>query len=196
MKRTAYIDPETKVALEGEALLATSKKPDSLRCGYELGNDDVFCPLCGAEVKIKSRNLRLTDWWTFDGRATRKEWWIINLACLLCVLSLCGLFMFAISNRSEAAEIFLSMRIGVIFSIVTFFVNVRRLHDLGFSGFMLVINFVISGISYYSISWNEFLHALFMISSGAFNFLLFIYMGFVRGTNGQNKYGPGPLETK
>ena len=50
MKCQAYIDPETKIALEGEALATASKNPDAPRCGYELEPGDSFCPFCGASV--------------------------------------------------------------------------------------------------------------------------------------------------
>lgn len=51
MKCEAYIDPKTKLALEGEALIAAAKNPDAPHCGYELEGDDVFCPSCGARVE-------------------------------------------------------------------------------------------------------------------------------------------------
>ena len=50
MKCQAYIDRETKTALEGEALEAAIKDPNSPRCGYELSEDDMFCPQCGAKI--------------------------------------------------------------------------------------------------------------------------------------------------
>ena len=50
MKCNAYIDPETKVALTGDAREAASRDPAAPRCGYELEADDTFCPVCGARV--------------------------------------------------------------------------------------------------------------------------------------------------
>ena len=50
MKCEAYIDPETKIALEGDALVAALRQLDPPRCGYELHEDDVFCPSCGKKV--------------------------------------------------------------------------------------------------------------------------------------------------
>ena len=51
MKCTAYIDPQTGIALEGEALVTVSKNPDAMRCGYELESGDRFCPSCGIRVE-------------------------------------------------------------------------------------------------------------------------------------------------
>ena len=51
MKCNTPIDPETKMALEGEALEVALKDPSSPRCGQELSADDVFCPSCGAKVE-------------------------------------------------------------------------------------------------------------------------------------------------
>ena len=50
MKCQAYINPETRIALEGEALEAASQNPDAPRCGFELSEDDTFCPSCGAKM--------------------------------------------------------------------------------------------------------------------------------------------------
>ena len=50
MKCQTLIDPETKIALEGEALVAALRQLDPVRCGYELHEDDVFCPSCGKKV--------------------------------------------------------------------------------------------------------------------------------------------------
>ena len=47
MKCQMPIDPVTKIALEGEALSTALRDPDSPRCGYELHENDVFCPSCG-----------------------------------------------------------------------------------------------------------------------------------------------------
>ena len=54
MHCNAYIDPKTKIALKGEALMVASQNLDSLRCGRELSPDDIFCPSCGAKVNHTS----------------------------------------------------------------------------------------------------------------------------------------------
>lgn len=54
MRCNAYIDPETKIALKGEALMVASKNRDSLRCGWKLLPDDIFCPSCGTKVNHAS----------------------------------------------------------------------------------------------------------------------------------------------
>lgn len=101
MKCTAYIDPKTGIALEGEALVNASQNPDAPRCGNELVDDDRFCPACGrrkthtdcvrrtthAVVELpdhvtgtplsnpiccKPKNF-FTAWLSFSGRISRKE---------------------------------------------------------------------------------------------------------------------------
>ena len=54
MKCNAYIDPETKVALAGDAREAAFRDPAAPRCGYELAAGDTFCPACGAKVVEQS----------------------------------------------------------------------------------------------------------------------------------------------
>lgn len=51
MKCEMPIDPNTGIALEGEALIAALRDPTSPRCGYAIEDDDVFCPSCGARVE-------------------------------------------------------------------------------------------------------------------------------------------------
>ncbi len=183
MKCAAYIDPKTGIALEGEALATASKNSDSPRCGYDLAEDDMFCPRCGIGVnEIKSINIRQTSWWTFDGRATRKKYWITTLkisgvmmgVIVLSVVLTAVLIKAGVDTGVVQVLPLLGGIIGVISSFSLIPVSVRRLHDVDYSGLILLLGFIpIIGL--------------------AVNLYLFAVMGFRRGTNGPNKYGPDPL---
>ena len=196
MKCAAYIDPKTGIALEGEALATASKDPDAPRCGYELVEDDMFCPRCGVGVnEIKSRNIRKTSWWSFDGRATRKEYWITFLKVLgvtVCVCVLSAILAVFIKAGDDAKLLLFGRIVGVISSLSLMPVSVRRLHDLGYSAIILVVD-VSSHILLSFSGKNEFLWTLLFSISTALDLILFVHLGFVRGTKGPNKYGPDPL---
>jgi len=189
MKCKAYIDPETRIALDGEALVAASKNPDSPRCGYELGNDDVFCPSCGATKEISQPFI-------WDGRATRKEYWkvvlkLIGFIVLIDIIAV-GLVNVGANEKVVFTVTYLSCLILALCAIP---VSVRRLHDLGFRGSLLLpaigIGVISEGCSF---SGNSDVGLVLNVIGMIVNLLLGIPMGFMRGTKGPNKYGADPLE--
>ncbi len=191
MKCQAFINQETKIALDGAALMAASKNPDSPRCGYELGDDDVFCPSCGATKEISQPQFM------WDGRATRKEYWKVVLklvgSIVLVGIITVGLVIADVNGKVVFTLTFLSSAILGLCSIP---VSVRRLHDLGFSGLLLLPAICIGITSEVCRSSGDsgagqVLNVIGMIV----NLLLGIPMGFMRGTKGPNKYGVDPLET-
>ena len=71
MRCCAYIDPKTGIALEGKALQAALLDPNSPRCWFELGDDDVFCPSCGARVeRVPQTEYEVAN---YDLKGTRQE---------------------------------------------------------------------------------------------------------------------------
>ena len=194
MKCNAYIDPKTGIALEGDALKNASRTAGAVCCGYELEPDDIFCPSCGARVVEVT-----TDWWMFSGRATRKEYWnkilkifLINIGFLVCL----GIFVVCGGDLDDSETIIIGV-MGFISNIALLPVSVRRLHDLGDSGWLLTVSPCLSivGVVLTSIpiEWFQLWCSLFLfLASCSFGLVLFVLMGFKRGTRGLNKYGPAP----
>jgi len=133
----------------------------------------------------------LKRYWDFDGRATRKEFWMFVLISFIITIILsiidgvAGLSIvvhewapIAGDAAKGAAPIQIApVEIGILYTIYTLAiflpalgVAVRRLHDTGRSGWWWLINFVccIGGIT-----------------------LIVFYC--LPGTQGDNKYGPDPL---
>ena len=204
MKCQAYIDPETKIALEGEELIKAYGNSDAPRCGYELEPGDMFCPSCGACVEIslggraKTCNKKLNV-----KRTTRAAFWgsvmmffLTNVLCLV----LAG-ENYKVMDESLRRGIFLKILGYVNIFAYGYFIktSVRRLHDIDRSGwwivpsvcFMIVatISTVISAVTE---SNNVAFSILYWVAIIG-NLGMVAWLGFAKGTKGPNKYGPDPL---
>ncbi len=104
---------------------------------------------------------------TFSGRAARSEYWWFALFCFIVSLILNVLDIMLFGNDSL-------MSIDLIFSLAVLVpsiaVGVRRLHDLGRSGWWLLI-----------------------ILIPLIGFLILLYFFVQKGTDGPNEHGPDPL---
>ncbi|MFE3196146.1 DUF805 domain-containing protein [Nocardia sp. NPDC059240] len=110
----------------------------------------------GASVKSV-----LSQYATFRGRATRSEfWWFSLLYYLLIIVS-------AVLNGTAGSLLLLVVLFGLL--IPSLAVQVRRLHDIGYSGWLSLIVVI------------PYLGALA---------LLCVLM--MDGTHGPNQYGPDP----
>ena len=206
MKCQAYIDPETKIALEGEALAAASKNPDAPRCGYELGPDDKFCPACGASAEIASSSGRTGESQQHapnKKRATRAAYWGATL-----LLFLTNILYFALIGENYDAMdgslgvgIFIKLLGYVSLFAYAYFIktSVRRLHDIGRSGWWIapsicftIIATVLTIISAITESSNVVFSILDWVALIG-NLGMVVWLGFAKGTKGPNKYGPDPL---
>ncbi|MDR2861311.1 MAG: DUF805 domain-containing protein, partial [Syntrophobacterales bacterium] len=110
----------------------------------------------------------------FSGRARRKEYWMFALFSVIfaAAWSFLGILVFTFlngSNNIAAENIILIMSYLVVFTLPGMAVAVRRLHDVGKSGWMLLVS-------------------LIPIIGGIWLFVLML-------TNSQpeeNRYGPNP----
>ncbi|MDR1270948.1 MAG: DUF805 domain-containing protein [Planctomycetaceae bacterium] len=135
-------------------------------CGSQLVPSSNFCPSCGLDVKSQWQNINpsqtdstgigytdvLKKYADFNGRARRREYWcftIINqiiLPLLLISLGIIIIFVMTTLNTSDKVKIgvliFLSA-IYLLYSLLIFLpslaVCVRRLHDTGNSGWMILM---------------------------------------------------------
>ena len=109
----------------------------------------------------------LTLYWEFDGRARRSEyWWFVVCNTMISIaLSLVSTIIFGENNNSDV----LSNIYAIIVLIPTIAVSVRRLHDIGKSGWWYLLWFIPI------IGWIWMLVLL-----------------FTEGDSGSNKYGSDP----
>jgi uncharacterized membrane protein YhaH (DUF805 family) len=74
----------------------------------------------------------------FKGRARRKEYWLFNLFNILIVGTL-----YIVGSAMESLLLFVVILIYYFFMLIpTISVTVRRLHDIGYSGWMYLVNFI------------------------------------------------------
>lgn len=99
----------------------------------------------------------------FKGKSTRSEYWVPTLVHLFLLL-LAMVFMFT-TKDSEAPFAILTMVIVVVFAIASFIpsiaVTVRRLHDVGRSGKMLIVYYILSFIAGAFENMDSFIAILF-----------------------------------
>lgn len=118
----------------------------------------------------------LRDYTTFSGRARRKEFWMFQLINTLIAVVLQLLYLFAQAGSSTFFTLlttFLVILYSLFILIPSIAVSVRRLHDIGKSGFWYLIGFIpIVG-------------------------LVLLIVWFVQDSDpGQNEYGPNPKEVE
>jgi uncharacterized membrane protein YhaH (DUF805 family) len=106
---------------------------------------------------------------TFNGRASRSEYWWFYLFTLL--LTWGGSLVAAVTMPVELADL-MSVIIGLVFIVPVFAAGSRRLHDIGKSGW-----------------WQ----LLFLTIIGA---ILLIYWYAKEGDKQANNFGDAPVQTK
>ena len=84
---------------------------------------------------------------TFSGRASRSEYWLFGLACLLvniCTMTLDNIF--GTTYDSQSPDGWITGLFSIAILIPTLAVWIRRLHDRGHSGWWTSIAFTIIGL--------------------------------------------------
>ncbi len=128
---------------------------------------------------------------TFQGRASRSEFWYFQLFMLIA-----SLFNSLISNASQQVGVIVSAVISLILVIPYAAVTVRRLHDINKSGWYLFLYLFIcfGGLALVLLSignsgqkaFEESLTIYIILQFGNMAFMLFNLAR--KGTQGKNKY--------
>ncbi len=88
----------------------------------------------------------LRNYATFQGRATRQEFWLFTLVEVLLIVGLFVAFLISASDDSLIAlsVILLLLICAVLLALIvpTIALTVRRLHDMGQTGWLYCINFI------------------------------------------------------
>lgn len=187
------------------------------KCGSEIPDGSAFCTECGAPAdstpgsspapaakgnpaiesapKGSGRPFPLSDWFSFRGRMARKEWWIRTLILLFFWSPVPIALLAAVFSESEIwapqeitgilwlAWLSLSSLAGAV-SLLS--VAVRRVHDYNTAGGWFVV-FLIPFFSKYGsediVLWTWLVSLV----------IVFLALGFHKGTAGENRFGPDPL---
>lgn len=204
MRCNAPVDSVTRFAIAKDDVDSLASQGRVSRCTYELEPEDCFCPLCGASVPsgatvefCKESEVGESDggggFFTFSGRSGRAEFWKVSLLVMLLGTIVIGCVFFSIADLRELQywngefsrldsrnqlAVVLSGILGFACGVVLLPVQVRRCHDLGFTGWYLVL--------WWLLGWIPYVGQIVSLVGG-------IYLGFVKGTDGMNEYGQGPV---
>ena len=110
----------------------------------------------------------------FKGRINRAKYWLIQLLMLVTILSLFifGLSTGGSSNDPDVGRIVIVVLFGIIFSWINLAIRIKRWHDRDRSGWWIFIELV------------PLIGAIWA----------FVELGCLKGTAGENRFGPDPLE--
>jgi uncharacterized membrane protein YhaH (DUF805 family) len=126
---------------------------------------------------------------SFDGRIGRQTWWLSVIALWLVAAAIGSLFLFAavipfaavdegeeLTGAATAvvfAGIIVLSSLGIASTWISFALGAKRLHDQDQSGWLQALSFIPV------VGWIASL-------------VLLVMMGFIAGTPGPNRHGPGP----
>lgn len=117
---------------------------------------------------------------------------LLILITLLVSLPFAVVFSDSMGNLTAEGDIIAAV-INLVMLFPSYCLDVRRLHDMDKDDTLAKINFVLGVAIIFSGNGDPFeLSTLEVIVSLLITVIL-IYMLFVPGTNGENKYGPDPL---
>ena len=166
-------------------------------CGMKIPENVKCCPVCGADQPTDETGMSTTaapyikpELFSFSGRARRSDYWIFQLVSFLVNLP----FILYFSDWiAECFETFFArgslpeypssgwILLWFLITIPLFFwglsVQVRRCHDLGWSGWFLLGAAILSALP--GVGW-------------LINLAFWIALGFVDGQSGPNRFGPDP----
>ena len=146
---------------------------------------------------------------SFRGRLNRKDFTMLGLG-LIFLASIFNQFLFALEPLYESSidykKLFFAVMMTVTFLVfvlsgISFLsVQARRLHDLNFSGWwlVLIVSFYLlmsilgqDMLSFQSLSYS--LKSFIVLILLLLNLGYLVVMCSVKGVKGSNKYGPDPL---
>ncbi|OSS42109.1 Integral membrane protein [Desulfurella amilsii] len=168
------------------------------------------------EKNLYKSNNPLKFWWfvvkrslDFKTRSPRKEFWMFylgNIIVFVILLTLLTLVLHALKVAEYTELIAVYSTFVMIWRIVlllpTLSLQTRRFHDVNKSGWLTVLffactfslGFISSAFEHNYIKGENFtVLVLIALLCLAIDIWLFIVLGFVKGTNDSNKYGPRTL---
>jgi uncharacterized membrane protein YhaH (DUF805 family) len=136
---------------------------------------------------------------SFHGRVNRAKWWLFLLISII--------YSFIAFTLCIAIFGFVGILVGWVLTLLllwpSFAVGVKRLHDRAKSGWWLVLFYLMPGVlSGFNMSMTGGMNVMsspgtmpiiFSFISLAITIWAIVELGVLRGTAGDNKYGPDPL---
>jgi len=98
--------------------------------------------------------------------------------------------------KGRVALIFAGAIVGVLFAWMGWAVTAKRLHDRNLSGWWQIVPMGINIVSSVSAHASPIIGGLFAVIAGIGSLAIFIICGFLKGTTGDNRFGPDPLNER
>ncbi len=138
----------------------------------------------------------------FEGRISRGQFWIAMVVLVVVALLILTTSLWAVGERDYFAIRLNGFVVTLAFLYPLFAVWVKRLHDRGRPGYMIVVFLVpwllhqitnLIGVTGDPTAINA-MDVLFFGINLVIGIWFFIDLGLLPGTPGPNKYGPSPKE--
>lgn len=100
-----------------------------------------------APLSLYTLIIFIMKWFSFEGRATRKEWWIVTVLTVIASFVAGFLLFFSIlfslgSEPGGNVGILLTLLVFLVIFIAQYATSVRRYHDRAKSGWWILVAFI------------------------------------------------------
>lgn len=138
-----------------------------------------FCNTCKKIIDLKSR-------------ANRKEYIYYIIVQVIFNISLYPIHTLYLA-KIPLFILYLFLLVQIIFVLITFSLNIRRLHDINISGLWYIFYIIVTSLIYFYFVGkdNGFSLRTKIIGYSSFVFIK-LFLIFFKGTPGPNKYGDPP----
>jgi len=184
------------------------------KCGAALPGGSAFCPKCGTPVSGVPEGtggnssglqtaggkrfslLSVRGWFSVQGRMARQELWI-RVLILLGIGYILNYFAMQLPDDTESysgaqtAFMFAALAVCIVLAVSCYCIYVRRLHDINSSGYV-VIPIIIIDLSVLVVDIIVTDDSSFFGFEDLVNAIELVILGSIRGTEGQNRFGPDP----
>ncbi len=142
---------------------------------------------------------------TFDGRISRKDWWIGTLIILTIDIVVSYLLFGGFFARATAKPTLLKVAWSLMLLAPSAALMFKRLNDRGYTYLPGCISVSLSMAaiisSYFGVAprnWESFglLEWVILFPAFMYQFLIFLDNALLKGTAGPNQHGPDPLNPK
>ena len=130
---------------------------------------------------------------TLDGRIKRRTWWYSQIFLIIVgilILIPIGSILEALDWQDPELEKFVQFFVLII-SFLAVFLDSKRLQDRSINGLVAVIPYILSVPYQFGFISDSILQFYVLVVLAA-RIYIFVNAGFLKGVEGDNKYGPEP----